>query len=70
MYNIMNKRERYIHTVLDIHTLGVQAAVQTKFVTCSEKRDHSGYFIKIEFLAWIDSFMCAESNGTSFMKKY
>ena len=29
MYNIMNKRERYIHTVLDIHTLGVQAAVQT-----------------------------------------
>ena len=40
------------------------------FVTCSEKRDHSGYFIKIEFLAWIDSFVCAESNGASFMKKY
>ena len=39
-------------------------------VTCSEKRDHSGYFIKIEFLAWIDSSMCAESNGASFMKKY
>ena len=39
-------------------------------VTCSEKRDHSGYYIKIEFLAWIDSFMCAESNGTSFMRKY
>ena len=39
------------------------------YVTCSEKRDHSGYFIKIEFLAWIDSFMCAESNGASFMKK-
>ena len=39
-------------------------------MTCSEKRDHSGYFIKIEFLAWIDSFVCAESNGASFMKKY
>ena len=30
-------------------------------VTSSEKGDHLGYFIKIEFLAWIDSFMCAES---------
>ena len=39
------------------------------YVICSEKRDHSRYFIKIEFLAWIDSFMCAESNGASFMKK-
>ena len=39
-------------------------------MTCIEKRDHSGYLIKIEFLAWIDSSMCAESNGTSFMKKY
>ena len=38
------------------------------YVTCSEKRDHSGYFIKIEFLAWIDSFMCTESNGASLMK--
>ena len=37
-------------------------------VTCSEKRDHSGYFIKIEFLAWIDSSVCAESNGACFMK--
>ena len=39
-----------------------------KYVTCYEKRDHSGYFIKIEFLAWIDSSMCAESNGAGFMK--
>ena len=38
-------------------------------MTCSEKRDHSGYFIKIEFLAWNDSSVCAESNGASLMKK-
>ena len=24
----------------------------------------------IEFLAWIDSSVCAKSNGASFMKKY
>ena len=24
-------------------------------VTCSEKRDHSGFFMKIEFLEWMDS---------------
>ena len=42
--------------------------VSWKIMTCSEKRDHLGYFIK--FLAWIDSFLCAESNGASFMKKY
>ena len=45
-------------------------AFQSIFVTCYEKRDHSGYFIKIEFLAWIDSSMFAESNGADFMKKY
>ena len=38
-------------------------------MTCSEKRDHSGYFLKIEFLAWIDSSVCTESNGASFIKK-
>ena len=37
-------------------------------MTCSEKRDHLGYFIKIEFLAWIDSSVCTESNGVSFIK--
>ena len=42
------------------------------YVTCTEKRDHSGYFIKIEFLARNDSSVCAraESNGASFVKKY
>ena len=35
----------------------------------SKKRDHSGYFIKIKFLAWINSSVCAEYNGASFMKK-
>ena len=35
--------------------------------TCMYKNGHNS--IKIEFLAWIDSFMCAESNGASFMKK-
>ena len=39
-------------------------------VTCYEKIDHLQFFIKNEFLAWIDSPMCAESNGASFMKKY
>ena len=39
------------------------------YVTCYEKRDHSGYFIKIEVLAWTDSSMSAESNGTSFIKE-
>ena len=38
-------------------------------MTCSEKRDHSGYFLKIEFLAWIDSSVCTESNGENFIKK-
>ena len=39
-------------------------------VICYEKTDHLGYFIKIEFCAWIDdSSMCAESNGASFTKK-
>ena len=41
-----------------------------KFVTCYGKIDHLQFFIKTEFLAWIDSPMCAESNGASFMKKY
>ena len=36
-------------------------------MTCSEKRDHSGYFIKIEFLAWNDSSVCAKSNGASLI---
>ena len=36
-------------------------------MTCSEKSDHSGYFIEIELLAWIDSSACAESNGTNFI---
>jgi hypothetical protein len=39
-------------------------------VTGYEKRDRWGFFKKIEFLAWIDSFMCAESNGASFVKEY
>ena len=40
------------------------------YVTCYGKIDHLQFFIKTEFLAWIDSPMCAESNGASFMKKY
>ena len=37
------------------------------FVTCYEKRDHLGYYIKVEVLAWINicSSLCAESNGAS-----
>ena len=38
--------------------------------TCYGKIDHLQFFIKTEFLAWIDSPMCAESNSASFMKKY
>ena len=39
-------------------------------MTCSEKRDHLGYFIKIEieFLAWIDSSVCTESNSANVVK--
>ena len=36
------------------------------YVTGYEKMDQ--FFKKIEFLAWIDSSMCAESSGASFMK--
>ena len=39
-------------------------------VTGYEKRDHLGFFMKIEFLVWIKSSVCAEYNGTSVMKKY
>ena len=39
-------------------------------VTYYEKIDHLQFSIKTEFLAWIDSPMCAESYGASFMKKY
>jgi hypothetical protein len=39
-------------------------------VTSYEKRDRWGFLKKIEFLSWIDSFMCAESNDASFVKKY
>ena len=39
--------------------------MRSSFVTCYEKRDHLGYFMKIEFLA---GSICTESNGASFMK--
>ena len=39
-----------------------------KIVTCYGKIDNLQFFIKTEFLAWIDSPVCAESNGASFMK--
>ena len=35
------------------------------------KRDHRGFFMKIEFFfVWIESSVCAEYSGASFMKKY
>ena len=37
-------------------------------MTGYEKRDHCGFFIITVFLVWIDSSMCAEYNGASFMK--
>ena len=36
-------------------------------VTCYE---NSNNFIKIEFLAWIDGSMCAESNDASCVKNF
>ena len=41
-------------------------------MTCYGKIDHLQFFIKTdhEVLAWIDSPMCAESNGASFMKNF
>ena len=38
-------------------------------VTCYEKRGHSGYFMKDEFLARVDSSVCAEQNGEGFKRK-
>ena len=37
-------------------------------VTCHKKRVHLQFFMKIEFLAWTNSSICAESNGASFVK--
>ena len=34
-----------------------------------EKRDHLGFFMKTEFLAWMDGFMYTKYNGESFTKK-
>ena len=39
-------------------------------MTCYGKFDHLQFFRKTEFLAWIDSSVCVESNGASFIKKY
>ena len=39
-------------------------------MTGYEKRDHFGFFIKIEFLACMDSFVYAAYNGESSKKKY
>ena len=34
------------------------------------KRDHLGFFINIEFLAWLDSPFYVECNGKSFKRIY
>ena len=39
-----------------------------KYVTCSEKKDHSEFFNEIEFLARMDSFMYTKYNDESFTK--
>ena len=39
------------------------------FVTCYEKRGHSGFFIKVEFLVWIGSSVCVENNGANIDHK-
>ena len=38
-------------------------------VTCSDKGDHLGLFIDIEFLVWVDSLFCTEYNGDGFKRK-
>ena len=36
--------------------------IRATFVTCTEKRDHSGFFMKIiEFLAWMDIIQSVDS---------
>ena len=40
------------------------------YVTCYMKRDHFGFFINIEFLAWVYSPFYVEYNGESFKTKY
>ena len=39
------------------------------YVTCSEKMDHSGFFISTECLVWANSPFCVEYNGECFMRK-
>ena len=38
------------------------------YVTCYEKRDHLGFFIRTDLLACFNSSVSAEHNGASFMK--
>ena len=38
-------------------------------MTCSDKRDHSGFFVNIVFLVRIVSAMNVEYNGEDSMKK-
>ena len=33
------------------------------------KRDHLGFFINVELLAWMDSPFCVEYNGKIFKRK-
>ena len=55
------KHMRMIGTFLPLRMIGTFLDHMVTIVTCSEERDHLGYFIKIEFV-------CAESNDANFMK--
>ena len=66
----------YLHVVeiegqiIHIQHLHVYISIKLQLhvnVTCYGKIDHLQFFIKTEFLPWIDSPMCAESSGASFI---
>ena len=81
MYAVQRSRTlmtscRYSNSVLPAKYINNMVSVNCRSwkknnnMTCYGKIDHLQFFIKTEFLAWIGSSVCAESNGASFMKKY
>ena len=66
----INKHLVQIHPVNLIFTKVSCSYIRSRVcVTCSEKRDHSRFFMKIEFISKIDSSVFSEYNGEGFMQK-
>ena len=67
---VLKRNERKIEKWLNrmILILNDLTGLPQEYVTGYEKRDHLGFFVKNEFLAWMDSSMCAAYNGSSSKK--